>query len=113
MTVQEYKKKYRIKYVHGRESRKKISNANIGNTKTKGKKILLSREAKVKLSRFWTTFNQLPSTREKRRKQLKGNLFAKGNRHSKEFRRKQSNRMKRLWETPKERKKMRIAQKKN
>lgn len=109
--VQEYKKRYRLKYLHSREARKKISRANIGNTKTKGKKAKLPFEANKKRSRFWISFNQLPSTRKKRQSQMKGNQNAKGHRHSKAFKSRFSKRIKNLWADPSWRKKMIMAQK--
>lgn len=104
--VNEYKKKFRVKYIHSREARRKISWANIGNIKTRGKKMNLSLDIRAKRSRFLTSLNQLKTIQRKRKIQMAGNKLHKGVHHTKAFKLKTSKRFKALWAKPTWRKKM-------
>lgn len=100
LSVEEYKRKYRLKYIHSLEVRKKIGFLKIGNVNTKGKKLKLKREARDNLRRKLIKLNKSSSIIQLRRKQLKGNTLALGVKHSRYSKRKVSIKLKKLWKDP-------------
>ena len=96
-TVKEYKKKFNLKFIHSIVARKKIGNTKLGNQYTRGKQITMNLVSRNKQRRAVIRFNKLLSTRRIRSKQMIGNKRNLGNRHSKEFKKKFTERMIELW----------------
>jgi len=109
ISVLNYKRKFRLKYIHSRNARRKISLSKIGNQNTKGKQIQMNFNSRQKQISAVRVFNKKKSTRILRSKQMKGNKFAIGLKHSKTFKHRLSKRIKQLWQNPIWRKKMLIT----
>jgi hypothetical protein len=100
LSVNEYKKKYKVKYIHSLEARIKIGFSKIGNKNTKGKTLKLKKETRKKLRINLIKLNKSPSIIELRRQQLKDNTLSLGLKHSRGSKRKISIKLKRLWRNP-------------
>lgn len=98
--VAEYKKKFRVKYIHSKQARIKIGKLKIGNTNNLGRKFNLKPERLIQLQEHLIALNKSPKKRRLISKIMKGNKNASGLKHSTRFKKTVGRRLKKLWSSP-------------